>query len=63
MEKKVKIKPYKNITIEFDKEKHRFSMDGRPIISVTSITSIVDKSSALISWAVRLYRESFLKPR
>lgn len=53
----MKTKPYRDITLEFDEEKHRFTIDGREIVSVTSATSMVDKSGPLMAWAVKLFRE------
>lgn len=53
----MKTKPYKDITLEFDEQKHRFTIDGRDIISVTGATSMVDKSAPLMGWAVKLFRE------
>lgn len=47
--------------IYFDEEKHKFwrMVDGEkiPIESVTKFTGIIDKSGALIGWAVKLFRE------
>ncbi len=45
----VKTKPYKDITLEFDEEKHRFTIAGRDIISVTGATSMIYKE--LTWWA------------
>ena len=46
---------YKGITIEFDETKHQLFVNGeRNPFNVTGITGIVDKSAALIPWAVRL---------
>jgi len=48
-------------TIFFDEESHKFwKMDGEnkvKIESVTKFTGIIDKSQALIPWAVKLFRE------
>lgn len=47
-------------TVFFDEEKHRFwrMENGKKvnILGVTSVTGVVDKSSALIGWAVKLAR-------
>ncbi len=53
------LKLYKGkVTIWFDPETHRFTDDdGKPIISVTSVTGIIDKSAALMGWAVKLVGE------
>ena len=52
----IKTTPYKDITLEFDEEKHRFMIAGRDIISVTGATSMIDKSGPLMGWAVKLFR-------
>jgi hypothetical protein len=54
------ITPYKGITLEFEEEKHKFTIAGRSILSVTAITGMIDKSGALIGWAVKLFREFLL---
>lgn len=54
------IKPYKGITLEFDQEKHRFTIGGQSIISVTSITGIIDKSGPLMGWQEKLTRENLM---
>ena len=42
------------ILIDFDKEKHKFTdAKGNNILSVTKITGIIDKSPALMGWAVK----------
>src|SRR3990167_7038564 len=53
----IKSKPYKGIELEFDDEKHRFSINGKSILSVTGATGMVDKSAPLMFWAVKLFRE------
>ena len=41
------------IIINFDDEKHKFWRDdGSPILSVTAATGVIDKSGALMGWAV-----------
>jgi CRISPR/Cas system-associated exonuclease Cas4 (RecB family) len=48
-------------TIYFDDEKHRFwDEEGNNIPSVTSFTGIIDKSSALIGWAIKLTKQYLL---
>lgn len=48
----------------FDDEKHKFwkTVDGKkvPISSVTAFTEIIDKSAALIGWAVKLTRQHLI---
>jgi len=45
-------------TIFFDEGKHWFTDEnGKFIPSVTGFTSVIDKSGALVNWAVRLTRE------
>lgn len=56
-----KVKPYKDIVLEFDDEKHRFTIEGRSIISVTGATSIIDKSRPLIFWAIGLAKNHLLE--
>jgi hypothetical protein len=51
------LKPYKGITLQFDEEKHRFTVNEKPVMGVTTITGIIDKSQPLIIWAVNLYKE------
>ena len=56
----IKVKPYKDIVLEFDEEKHRFTIAGRDIISVTGATSMVDKSGPLMGWQEKLSREDLM---
>jgi len=46
---------YKNtVIIRFDDERHVFyDSAGNPLLSVTGITSIIDKSSALMGWVAK----------
>lgn len=59
----VTIKPYAGVTVKFDKTKHAFTVfdkkspEGRKIESVTGATGKLDKSGALVGWAVKLFRE------
>ncbi len=64
MENANKIKLYKGkVTIQFNPENHRFTdQEDKPIISVTSVTGIIDKSAALMGWAVKLVGE-YLKQK
>lgn len=59
------IRPYEGITVTFDEGRHRFSVNGKPTVSVTSVTGIIDKSGPLMHWAVKLavnhLRERFHK--
>ena len=50
-------KPYPDIELCFDEKRHRFTIDGRQILSVTAATSMVDKSASLVPWAVGLARD------
>jgi len=56
-------KPYKGVTVKFDKVNHKFTVfdkkspDGRKVESVTGATGKLDKSGALVGWAVKLFRE------
>ncbi len=61
------LKEYKlyngKVIIKFDDENHRFyGTKGEPLISVTGITGVIDKSRVLIYWAVGLMRD-FLLPK
>jgi CRISPR/Cas system-associated exonuclease Cas4 (RecB family) len=52
-----KIKLYKGkVEIEFDAEKHIYKIEGKRLISVTAITSQIDKSRYLIPWAIGLMK-------
>jgi hypothetical protein len=52
------IKLYKNtVEIEFDEERHIFKRNGETLISVTAATSQIDKSQALVPWAINLMRD------
>ena len=42
------------IQLDFNEARHRFTIDGKPIISVTGATGVIDKSRPLIIWATRL---------
>jgi hypothetical protein len=46
-----------SIELEFDEARHRFTVAGKPIISVTNVTGIIDKSRPLIYWAVGLTKD------
>lgn len=64
MEKANLIKLYGGkVAIHFDPATHRFvDRAGEPIISVTSVTGIIDKSGALMGWAIKLMGE-YLKEK
>lgn len=51
----------KEIDLEFDENRHRFSINGKPIISVTNVTSVIDKSRPLIFWAVGLAKDYLMQ--
>lgn len=58
----IKTKPYKDIVLEFDETRHIFYVNGEKLnTSVTGITGIIDKSGALVGWAVKLFREFLLE--
>ena len=56
----IKTKPYKDITLEFEEERHRFTIAGRNIISVTGATGMIDKSGPLMGWQEKLTREDLM---
>lgn len=41
-----------NVRLEFDEEAHKYTYNGELVPSVTTVTDIVDKSNALIPWAL-----------
>jgi len=48
----------KKVVIRFDDERHIFYDEkGNPLISVTGATGIIDKSAALMGWAVKMMGE------
>lgn len=46
-----------DVAIDYYPNSHQYKIDGKNIPSVTSITGIIDKSSALLLWAERLTNE------
>ena len=48
------------IELNFDENRHWFSVNGEHTISVTGCTSVIDKSQPLIYWAVGLTRDFLL---
>ena len=48
------------IELNFNEEKHWFSVNGESVISVTGCTSVIDKSAPLIYWAVGLAKDFLL---
>jgi hypothetical protein len=46
-----------SIELCFDEARHRFTVNEKSIISVTGVTSIIDKSRPLIYWAVGLTKD------
>jgi hypothetical protein len=56
------IKLYKNtIAIEFDEDRHIFKRNGEYVISVTGATGMIDKSQALIGWAIKLMKNFLIE--
>lgn len=59
------ITPYKGITLNFDEGRHRFTRIiggiSAPVISVTGVTSVIDKSRQLMSWQERITKERLLE--
>jgi len=56
------IKLYKgNIELDFDEVRHRFTVAGKPVISVTAATGVIDKSRPLIFWAVGLAKDFLME--
>jgi len=51
----------KEIELSFDEARHRFSIDDKPIISVTNVTSVIDKSRPLIFWATGLAKDYLME--
>lgn len=49
------------IELDFDEARHRFTVDGKYIISVTGVTSVIDKSRPLIYWAVGLFKDYLMQ--
>jgi len=45
------------IELHFDEARHRFTVNGESILSVTAGTSIIDKSRPLMFWAVGLSKD------
>lgn len=45
------------VQIAFDDDAHRYMVDGERFPNVTTILGVVDKSAALMAWAVRETRE------
>ena len=46
-----------NVEITFYPDSHRYLKDGKPLISVTAATGIIDKSRVLIWWATNLMKD------
>ena len=52
------------ITLNFEEVPyHRFTINGRRIVSVTGATEIIDKSRPLMIWAVRLAKEFLMEKK
>lgn len=45
------------IILEYDPIRHSYIVNGKPVLSVTAIVSILDKSEALMNWAVNKVKE------
>ena len=45
----------------FDEKRHRFTVKGKPVLSVTAAISIIDKSRPLIYWATGLTRDFLME--
>lgn len=50
-----------SVELLFDDAKHRFTVDGKTILSVTAATSVIDKSRPLIYWAVGLSKNFLME--
>lgn len=51
-------KHYKGeIELNFDEKRHMFTVDNKPVISVTRVTGVIDKSGPLMYWAVNMGAE------
>jgi hypothetical protein len=53
----ITIEYYDSIGVDGAKQQRRYLVDGERLPSVTTITGILDKSQALIPWAVKLTQE------
>ncbi len=45
------------VILEYDPVHHTYIVNGKPVLSVTTIVSILDKSEALMNWAVNKVKE------
>lgn len=50
-----------SIELVFEEARHRFTVGGKPVISVTNATGIIDKSRPLIYWAVGLTKDFLMQ--
>lgn len=48
------------IDLDFNEARHYFSVNGKPVISVTACTGVIDKSAPLIYWATGLSKDFLL---
>jgi len=48
------------IDLNFDENRHYFSVNGKSVISVTACTGVIDKSRPLIYWATGLTKDFLL---
>lgn len=49
------------VELDFNEQKHFFTVNGKTVISVTGATSVVDKSRPLIYWAVGLAKDFLME--
>jgi len=49
------------IELCFDEKRHRFTVNGKSVLSVTAATSVIDKSRPLIYWATGLSRDFLME--
>lgn len=49
------------VELKFEEGRHRFTVNGKSILSVTAGTSIIDKSRPLIYWAVGLTKDFLME--
>ncbi len=49
------------VELVFEEKRHRFTVKGKSILSVTGATSVIDKSRPLIYWATRLTRDFLME--
>lgn len=57
----VTFNPYPKVSVSFDEEKHSFTIGERKILSVTRVTSVIDKSPVLMGWQEKITRNHLLE--